>query len=403
MLKKFLPNTRLIGLLILTFAIRVYLFSRGKTDPTALDIYNIVQIGIGILLGLVIILRKDFFFVAKTLMRSPLGWLIALYIFGILSGLWSAIPLFSTYFAAEGLIYTFALAIILYQQPDNNSMERFAITISFLFIFFMLAQIIKLTGFSFNLFHWHTNNYSAIGAMLFGYCYGEYNNRYRNKSEDERRLLKRGIWISLFFVVLGTSSASNISLLASLVVITLISGKRSFKFISLFLFGLAILTYRLYGDILNEILFPGKTVAGIEMFGGRTHIWEYYSEPIKQKPIAGWGFASLARISKLYTTHTHNSLIEIAGGVGLIGLIFYVIYLTRMLYKLIRNVRAPYSVGVIGAITAGFVNGNAVSFMGSAAGAIFFAFIIWNVLGWYTLVDANNYYYSENDDVYYNP
>ena len=62
-----------------------------------------------------------------------------------------------------------------------------------------------------------------------------------------------------------------------------------------------------------------------------------------------------------YTTHTHNSFIEIAGGVGLIGMIFYAIYLIRMLYKLIRNVRAPYSVGVIGALAAAFVNSNAIS------------------------------------------
>ena len=166
MLKKYLPHTSIIGLLILAFLIRVYLFSRGKTDPTALDIYNIAQIGIGLLLGLILLLRKDFFTVVKILMQSPLGWLLALYLFGILSGLWSAIPLFSIYFATEGLIYTFALAIILYQQPDNESIERIAIYLSFLFIFFMLANIIRLSGFSFSLFHWHTNNYSAVAAML---------------------------------------------------------------------------------------------------------------------------------------------------------------------------------------------------------------------------------------------
>ena len=202
----------------------------------------------------------------------------------------------------------------------------------------------------------------------------------------------------MFFVALGTSSASNISLLAALVVITLISGKRSFKLISLILFGLVLLANRLYGDVFNEILFPGKTAAGVEMLGGRTNIWGYYITLIKEKPIAGWGFAALARISKLYTTHTHNSLIEIAGGVGLIGLLFYAIYFMRMIYKLIRNIRAPYSVGVIGALAAGFVNSNAISFMGSAAGAIFFAFVIWNVLGLYSLMGLNNNYGNGNED-----
>lgn len=397
MLKKYLPKTFLIGLLILAFLVRVYTFSRGKTDPTALDIYNIIQIGIGMMLGIILLFRKDFFTVTSILIRSPMGWLLILYFFGIISGLWSAIPLFSTYFAVEGLIYIFSLAVIFYNQPDNESMERTAIHFSYLFILFMLLEIFRLSGFSLSLFHWHTNNYSAVAAMLFGYCYGEYNNHYRDKTADEKRLLKRGIWISLFLVALGTSSASNISLLFSLVVVTMISGKRSFKLISLILFGVVLLAGKLYGDVFNELLFPGKTSAGIEMLGGRTNIWEYYIELIRQKPVAGWGFAALARISKLYTTHTHNSLIEIAGGVGLIGLIFYMIYLIRMLYKLIRNVRAPYSVGVIGALAAGFVNSNAISFIGSAAGAIFFAFIIWNLVGWFTLINLNVQNLNEDD------
>ena len=390
MLKKFLPHTFLIGLLILAYLIRIYLFSRGKTDPTALDIYNIVQIGIGFMLGIVLITRNDFVSVVQIFFRSPLGWLLFLYFFGALSGLWSAIPSFSTYFAIEGLIYMIAIGVIMYQQPDNESMERIAIYFSYLFILFMLLEIIKLSGFSLSLFHWHTNNYSAIAAMLFGYCYGEYNNRYRDKTEDEKKLLKRGIWLSLFFVILGTSSASNISLIASLIVVTVLSAKRSIKLVSLILFGLVFLVNILYGDVFYEILFPGKTAAGVEMLGGRTNIWKYYFELIKQKPFAGWGFAAMARISKFYTTHTHNSLIEIAGGIGLIGLLFYALYLIRMFYKLFRNLRSPYSVGVIGALTAGFVNSNAISFMGSAAGAIFFAFIIWNLLGWYSLIRINS-------------
>lgn len=398
MLRKYLPHTLIIGFLIIAFLFRVYLFSRGKTDPTALDIYNMIQIGIAFILGLVIVIRKDFIPVVKILARSPLGWLMTIYLFGILSGLWSAIPLFSTYFAIEGLIYIIAFAMILYQQPNNESMERIAIYSSYTFILFMLGGYIKASGFSLNLADWHTNNYSSIAAMLFAYCFGEYNNQYREKTRAERKLLKRGIWFSLILVIIGTSSASNIALVTAIVVVTLISGKRSFKILSILLFVSVLVLNQLYGDLVFKILFPGKTAAGVEMLGGRVNIWEYYIELIRQKPVAGWGFAALARISKVYTTHTHNSFIEIAGGVGLIGMIFYAIYLIRMLYKLIRNVRAPYSVGVIGALAAAFVNSNAISFIGSAAGAIFFAFIIWNVLGLYTMIDLNNIYGNENED-----
>lgn len=398
MLKKYLPHTSFIGFLILAFLVRVYLFSRGKTDPTALDIYNIIQIGIAFVLGLVVVIRRDFIQVVKLLVRSPLSWLITIYLFGILSGLWSAIPLFSTYFAIEGLIFIIAFAMILYQQKDNESMERIAIYSSYTFILLMLGSYIKTSGFSLNLADWHTNNYSAIAAMLFGYCFGEYSNQYREKTHPERKLLRRGIWFSLILVIIGTSSASNIALVTSIVVVTLISGKRSFKILSILLFVSVLLLSQLYGDLVFKILFPGKTEASVEMLSGRTHIWEYYLNLIEQKPIAGWGFAVIARISKIYTTHTHNSLIEIVGGLGIIGLGLYTLYLILMLVKMLKHIRKPYTVGILGALTAGFINGNAISFIGSAAGAIFFAFIIWNVLGLYAMIGLNNIYSSENED-----
>lgn len=382
----------------MAFLIRVYLFSRGKTDPTALDIYNIAQIGIGILLGLILVIRKDLGSVLKILVKSPLGWLLAMYLFGILSGLWSAIPLFSTYFAVEGFIYIVAFSIILYQQPDDEGMERIAIYSSYVFIILILGAYIKASGFSLNLLYWHTNNYSTIAAMLFGYCFGEQNNPYRTKTPSEKRMLKRGIWISIFLILVGTSSASNIALLSAVVVVMLISGKTSLKIITLVLFVSILIINHFYGDLVFRIIFPAKSVEGVEMLGGRTKIWEYYFSLIEQKPIAGWGFASIARISKIYTTHTHNSLIEIAGGLGFIGLTLYAIFLINMAFKLLRNIRTPYTVGIIGALTAGFVNGNAVSFIGASAGAIFFAFIIWNVFGLYTLLGLNNYYGKENED-----
>jgi len=383
--KKYLPQSYFVGLLILAFLIRIYLFSRRKTDPTELDIYNIIQIIVTLVLGIYLIIRRDSPFVIGLLLRSPIKWIVFLYLFGALSGLWSAIPLFSTYFGIEGLIYIVALAVIIYQQPDAFSLEKFAILSSYLLIFLIILEIIRLGGFTLDFYHWHTNSYSTISAMLFGYCYGEYNNQYRKANNSEKKLLKKGIWISLFFVILGTSAASNIALVSALVVVTLISGKRSFKILSISLLLLLLLLNQFYGDLLFQLLFPGKTVAEVSSMHGRTNLWEYYFDLISQKPWAGWGFAATERISKIYATTTHNSILQIAGGVGIIGLIFFVLYLFKTYYILLTNIRSPFLVGIIGAITAGLVNSNGISFIGAPTSALFLAFIIWNLFGWYYL------------------
>ena len=253
----------MIGLFIIAFLIRIYLLSRKKTDPAALDIYNIIQIIITVILGSYLVIRRDFSFVVSSLFRSPLGWMLVLYVFGAISGLWSAMPMFSTYFGLEGIIFIIALAIIIFQQPDTFSLERLAILSSYLLIFFMILEIIRYSRFTLNLFNWHTNSYSTIAAMLFGYCYGEYNNKYREVNSEEKGRLKKGIWISLFFVILGTSAASNIALVSALVVVNLISGKRSLKILSVSLLMFLLFLNQFYGDLFFQLIFPGKTTAEV--------------------------------------------------------------------------------------------------------------------------------------------
>ena len=385
-------------MLIIAFLIRIYLFSRRKEDATSLDIFNILQIAITILLGALLVIRRDTYSIIRILFKSPIGWLIILYSFGVLSGLWSSLPLFSPYFGVEGLVYMISFGVILFWQSDNPGMERFAIYSSYLLIFLMVAGLINMRGLSLSLLNWHTNNYSTVAAMLFGYCFGEYNNNHRDRSFEEKQMLKRGIWISLFFVALGTSSASNISLLAGLVVVILITGKRTFKILSLLFFGVILLINQLYGDLLFSLIFPGKEQESLGLLAGRMNLWEYYFDLIRQKPWTGWGFAALSRISQLYNIHAHNSLIEITGGVGIIGLIFFVFYLISVYIKFLSNIRSPYLVGVVGAITAGLVNSNAISFIGAPTGGLFFAFIVWNLLGWYSLIGINSSYIEEYED-----
>ena len=269
MFKKYLPNCTLIGLMVLAFLIRFHVFFRVKDDPTALDIYNILQIVITLLLALILLFRRDFPFVLRLIIRSPVGWLVVLYFFGMLSGLWSAIPMFSSYFGLEGLVYILAFAVILLQQPDDNGLEKLVVNFSFLLIALHIIGLLRIMGFSFSLSHWHSNAYPAIASMLFAYSLGEYYNKYRVKSAIEKKMLKLVIWISLFFVFIGTSSGSNFSTASAILMVIIISGKKSSKIIAIFLFITLLVIDQVNLEKLYEFAFPQNQDSSLENFGVR--------------------------------------------------------------------------------------------------------------------------------------
>lgn len=395
MLKEYFPRTKLLGVLIFAFLVRIYVFSRAKTDATALDIYNVIQIGITFILSALILVRKDLRIVWKILFRSPIGYIIYLYILGIISGFWSAFPVFSAYFGFEGLVYLLAMGIVLINQNTKRQSEKLLITGSIGFIILIIIGIIKNNGFRINLFIWHTNTYSVIAAMLFSYCLGELTNRNRRVPRLERKLLRQGLVTGLFFVFLGTSSASNIAAISGFVVVVLISGKPAFKAISvLFLMVVLALNY-FYGDWLFNLVFPGKTISSVEIMSGRINLWSSYIDKIIEKPWMGWGFAAFSRIQDLYNIHAHNSIIEIFGGVGIIGLFFFIMYIFKVYTKFIRRLRHPYLQGVIASVTAGLVNSNAISIIGNPTGVLFIAFVAWNIFGLYCILEINYLNYNK--------
>jgi len=401
-LKEYFPRTKLFGVLIFAFLVRIYVFSRGKTDATALDIYNIIQIGITFILSGLMVIRKDLRIVLKILFRSPVGAIIYLYILGIISSFWSVLPVFSAYFGFEGLVYLLAIGIVLFNQNSMRQTEKLLITASIGFILLILLGIVKNNGFRINLFTWHTNTYSVIAAMLFSYCLGELSNKNRHVTNIERKLLRQGLLAGLLFVFLGTSSASNIAALSGFVVVVFMSGKPAFKALSvLFLMLVLVLNY-FYGDWLFNLIFPGKTISSVEMMSGRITLWSSYMDKILEKPYLGWGFAAFSRVQGLYNVHTHNSIIEIFGGVGIIGLFLFVMYIFKVFSKFIRLLRYPYIQGIISAVTAGLVNSNAISIIGNPTGVLFITFVAWNIFGLYYILEINYLKYNNRQTFEYN-
>ena len=75
-------------------------------------------------------------------------------------------------------------------------------------------------------------------------------------------------------------------------------------------------------------------------FTGRTYIWDYVIEFIKQKPIIGYGIEeSNVRLNKttfIVSTHAHDQILEIIYKSGLIGIIVYAYILIKSVYEVYK-------------------------------------------------------------------
>ena len=75
-------------------------------------------------------------------------------------------------------------------------------------------------------------------------------------------------------------------------------------------------------------------------FTGRTYIWDYVIEFIKQKPIIGYGIEeSNVRLNKttfMVSTHAHDQILEIIYKSGIVGIIVYAYILIKSVYEVYK-------------------------------------------------------------------
>lgn len=371
----------LIPLLLFLYTLRVVVLIRQQEDVTAVDTYSIVQVGIIGLLVVALIIQRYLVTVIKILMRSPLLYLILLYVLGMASYFWSAIPALSGYFAFQGLVLIIAIAVYLYRQMRVGRLERTVLMTGLVLLAMNVVGHMGIAQAGFNLESWHTNSYSAIAAMLAAYCIGELaSNRTSLALKQNRRLLLASLCVALLFLGLGTSGGSNVAFVAGLLVAALYSGRMAFKVVAVFLFAGVLIINMFYAETLFSLLFPGKTMESVENLTGRTSLWEFYLQMIEEKPLFGWGFAAPERLGQIYTTNTHNIVLAITASLGLFGLGLFTLYLIAVSRRALFGRYKAYYGGVVCALAVGLVNGMSVGFLASGAGPVFLAFIIWNVL-----------------------
>lgn len=185
--------------------------------------------------------------------------------------------------------------------------------------------------------------------------------------------VKHHFVVSALTIILGTSTASWMSLIIGLFFFF----STSRKGINL---GLALVVavafygaYQLWGDIIYSIVFGHKSQEMIESGSGRRELWEAYIEGWKDSPLVGYGFivgekgAIASRYIAFATNTAHNMMISVLVNTGLIGLFIWLYFLWKQCwicwkYSLRKN---PYALTCFPAIIAMFVNANSFPVIGS--------------------------------------
>ena len=258
-------------------------------------------------------------------------YFIAYYILALFSFLWAG-HFFAIAFKAIEVISCFLLiGIIILSLKSFKEGILYMIFLSTIITWSDIINYNLKYGFGF----YHTNGYTltaliglllALGAIKFKLF------SYKN--------LKYYIWLCAYGLFFGTSSASYISFIIGLIVLYSYN-KQGFNLLKTIFICLILYTfYIIASDLIFTYLFYGKSLEGIENGSGRAAIWEAAYQSFLSRPFLGGGFVIAERslgkwgINGINVLSAHNTFISVIVNTGIIGLIIFLLFLFKWIYKL---------------------------------------------------------------------
>ncbi len=365
--------------LALALICRKTVFARqrwGEGAFAAVDVYAIVEIGLVAAACLLLLAQPAIWSLVVRRRRTSLVWFMAFYAVGMVSALWSQHASYSLFMSAEALSQTLLIMLALQYAASFAQAEKWILRVTSINILFGMCVNMRFYGLSFQLRDWHTNSYSAIGAMLLCYCTAEY---FRADSVRARRLMAYGIF-GLMAVALGTSGASSLAVLCGLGAAALLLRQARWPLI-VFL-GLCVFAALSDPQSVLNVLFPGRTAEQVIALRGRWFVWEQLADYIVESPLLGHGFAMGARLGDVSLTNTHNALLSVLLGTGLLGVVIMMAGLFRWgrEVRVAARARIPGLVGCNSALIVGLVNSMSLGFLGEAWRDVTFTFACFLVL-----------------------
>lgn len=321
-------------------------FLQRRRDPSAfaeVDTSSLVEV-ILVFLAIPFILSKRGQRAIKLLFAGPIKYYLFYCLWCFITIFWASSLLYSLFRIVELLTILFLFAFLF---VDIRSKEYAKMVLLFFVIFSLLVGIgnnFRSGAFSFESFH--SNSYPMLAAA--GIIIGFY--IYKDKKYFDYDLLKIRYAAVLLFIIsvlgiiAGTSSASNVSLVIAII---LISSMRRSNLLTLFLviFSIVVVWYfwENYQTQIIDIVFPGKSLESIKTGHGRTAMWQYYINGILEKPLFGYGFPTGEKEGFRYgfglTNSSHNMLISVAINTGFVGLLLFLIFVLKYTLFLIRKLK----------------------------------------------------------------
>lgn len=336
-------KTKVALVISLALVIRASFFVRRR-DADAfnqVDSSNIIAI---VLVGasLIFILSKKGMKVISYIFKGPFKFFILYMFYCCVTSLWSLDPIYTLYRSFELLIVLFLIGYIIYSINDIFNLKRVALFFILISMIGGIGQVLKRGNLSIEAFH--TNTYTIVAAIGIIFSYYQYHYFKKLKIIRLYNLARITLLISILGLLVGTSSASNVSFLVGiLVLIFLKRGMDKTKFFVILLIIIIINFWYVFSDYLMALLFPNKEMSDIISGTGRTYMWQYYIDGFLQNPIFGYGFPSGEKMGSLFgwevTSSTHNMLLSVAVNTGTIGLILYLIFIKNYTVFLIRKLK----------------------------------------------------------------
>ena len=349
-----------LGHFAFIFRQKVFERARSTLKFDVLDAYAAVDIMIVSFLVLVLLCsRRLSGFFSKTF-KSSVSWLLAYYLLCALSAVWSLRPAYSLYRSVEFAVFFISLAVAVSYNEGFEKAERKVLLLSLLSVLVQMGLHLRSTNLL-SLWSWHTNAYTASAAVIFVYCAGEYlsiaNKKLSTDRKRKKMLLLYGS-LSLPLLALGTSSASNVSVLFGIIVILFVKRKIGLMMIIIYV---SLLFFMLGGssESLMKIIFPFKTEQQISTGGGRAAIWQLYIDRIAESPVWGYGLGVLPiKGYSAMSALSHNFIFSILIGTGFLGFTIFFIFGIKLATEMIRSLmrKVDGATGVFGAMAAGFLN-----------------------------------------------
>ncbi|GEM_PF-5180590 len=268
--------------------------------------------------------------------RHP--FILALFLYsmmGMISAIYSPIPRLSFYKAGEVLIALFLVAIFVKRGTLNKIKMLF--DINYLILFFFLASawfwiFVKpehaiqrqgvfnfiITGY----FPKQDADMVSVNAALL--AMGAY---IRMRFYSYRRTFYRLLFLfALFTLLAGQARTSIFGFLVALLYLYYILGEKAKIIAMLFFIGLNF-TYEKIYNFLYLYFLKGSRLETIMRIGGRLKWWKVAFPYFLSSPFWGHGFAAGVRGILLHYNpqifSAHNSFLEIAVNVGILGLILF--------------------------------------------------------------------------------